>query len=205
MSLDLTLLPSDVQKQMKGFAEDIPRAIQKARDTVSGGGAGGKVTLWFGVSDKAGQIEIRDKLAKLRSFMMNQRIRCQLGTGRPANENALAEHVTGGLVGGGGFSSFDRVSANLFGDSSVGVLNLSPNFANLTTYATGPVSIFDGQDKFQTVIHELTHIVLGTADEKLVSTDTAYGGLRARQLATEDPVKAKNNAENWGLFIEEYR
>jgi len=205
MSLDLTLLPSELQKQMKGFAEEIPKAIQKARDTVSGGGAGGKVTLWFGASDKAAQIAIRDKLAKLRSYMMNQRIRCQLGNSRPANENALAEHVTGGLVGGGGFSSLQRVEANLFGDSSVGVLNLSPNYGNLKTYATGPVSTFDGQDQFQTVIHELTHIVLGTGDEKLNNGNTAYTGLLARQLATEDPDKAKNNAENWGLFIEEYR
>jgi hypothetical protein len=47
--------------------------------------------------------------------------------------------------------------------------------------------------------------VLGTSDESLASGQTAYTGALARQLATEDAAKAKKTAENWGMFIEEYR
>jgi hypothetical protein len=136
--------------------------------------------------------------------MMAHKIQCKLGTSRPADENALAEHVTGGLIGGGGLSSADRVNSGLFG-GNVGILNLSPNFTNLSNYAVGTVGAYDGQDRFQTVIHELSHIVLGTADESVAAGGTAYSGALARQLATEDAAKARNNAENWGMFIEECR
>jgi hypothetical protein len=205
MSLDISNLPFALQKQMKGFADEIPKAIQKARDTVSGGSAGAKMTLWFGAADKATQIEVRDKLSKLRSYMMNQMIKCQIGANRPLDENALAEHVTGGLAGGDGINSLQRVKSGLFDGANVGILNFSPNFPNLSAYATGPVSTFDGQDQFQTVIHELTHIVLGTTDERLNGGANAYTGANARQLATESADKAKKNAENWALFVEEYR
>lgn len=201
MALDLSLLPLKLQRQMEGFAEEIPAAMKRARDSVSGGAS---LTLWFGANDNTTRIEIRDNLSKLRSYMMAHKIQCQLGVARPADENALAEHVTGGVVGGGGFNSAARVNAGLF-NGSIGILNLSPNFTNLPNYAAGTVATYNGQDRFQTVVHEISHIVLGTTDEKLASGDTAYTGSLARQLATEDAAKAKKNAENWGMFIEEFR
>ena len=202
MALDLSLLPLNLRRQMEGFAEEIPNAMKRARDSVA---AGSSLQLWFGANDNATRIEIRDKISKLRSYMMAHKIQCQVGVARPADENALAQHVTGGLFGGGGFDSAARVNAGLFGGGGIGVLNLSPNFTNLPNYAVGPVSAYGGQDRFQTVVHEISHIVLGTADETLADGTTAYSGTSARQLATEDTTKAKNNAENWGLFIEEFR
>lgn len=57
------------------------------------------------------------------------------------------------------------------------------------------------QSKFETLIHELSHLLLGTKDEDWNGKD-AYGAKRASRLAANNPVKAKNNAENWGIFIE---
>lgn len=57
------------------------------------------------------------------------------------------------------------------------------------------------QSKFNTLVHELTHLLLGTADEVGAAGD-AYGTQRAYQLATNSPAQAQNNAENWGIFVE---
>jgi hypothetical protein len=206
MPLNTSALPMAVQEKVKGFSDEISKALGAARDKVAGGKADGIMDRWFGGHDQASRIEIRDKLSKLRSYVMHQPIRCRIRLDRPADENALAEHVTGGLVGGGGLSSFDRLQAGAgFFGGAAGVLNLSPNFPNLQTYATAPVSTYAGQDQFETVVHELSHIVLGTADETLNDGSTAYHASNARLLATEDAVKAKNNAENWGFFVEEFR
>ena len=202
MPLNITLLPSKDQTRIKNFAEELPKALEKARNQVNGGSAAAKLLLWFGGSDNATKIEIRDKLAKLRTFVMNHNVQCRLRLDRPADENALADHVTGGIIGGGGASSLARLEFARGEFGGLGILNLSPNFSNLPEYAIGPVSAFGAQDKFQTVVHELSHIVLGTGDEKLNDGTTAYGGTAARLLATQDAAKARNNAENWGMFVE---
>ena len=59
-----------------------------------------------------------------------------------------------------------------------------------------------GQDQLETLLHELSHIVLGTKDEKLDdNTTTAYGGANARLLAVQSATRAQTNAENWGFFV----
>ena len=62
--------------------------------------------------------------------------------------------------------------------------------------------VSNNQSQFETVIHELTHVILSTNDEKLANNDDAYGTNRALQLAGQNMALAKTNAENWGCFIE---
>lgn len=52
--------------------------------------------------------------------------------------------------------------------------------------------------KFQTLVHECTHLLLGTEDYE-------YGINSCRKLAEDDCVKAIGNADNWGYFVEEFR
>ena len=56
--------------------------------------------------------------------------------------------------------------------------------------------------KFETLVHELTHVLWGTADHPLSTRVTAYGDYNALALAIEDDDVAFDNAENWGIFLE---
>jgi hypothetical protein len=51
---------------------------------------------------------------------------------------------------------------------------------------------------FQTLVHKLSHLVLGTDDH-------AYGVADCLKLAQHDPLSAKKNADSWGYFVEEFR
>ena len=61
---------------------------------------------------------------------------------------------------------------------------------------------FSHHSQANTLIHEAAHLALSVDDSKLESGVTAYGLLNAIQLASEDPLKAINNADNWALFVD---
>lgn len=58
------------------------------------------------------------------------------------------------------------------------------------------------QSQFETLVHELSHLLLGTSDVKYTDGTTAYGAESAALLATFGSTHAFRNAENWGIFIE---
>lgn len=58
--------------------------------------------------------------------------------------------------------------------------------------------------QFCTLVHELTQLILGTEDVEKGGI-TMYGVDNARQLASTSPYDAKDNADNWGYFVEEFR
>lgn len=58
------------------------------------------------------------------------------------------------------------------------------------------------QSQFETLVHELSHLLLGTIDVKFTDGSTAYGTEAAAELATFGSTHAFRNAENWGIFIE---
>jgi len=62
-------------------------------------------------------------------------------------------------------------------------------------------SVTPAKSKFQTIVHEVTHLVLHTRD-------VAYGGREGRNckaLALNSSVDAKMNADSWALFIDDVR
>jgi hypothetical protein len=58
------------------------------------------------------------------------------------------------------------------------------------------------QSQFETLVHELSHLLLGTIDVEFTDGTTAYGTQAAEELATFGSRHAFQNAENWGIFIE---
>jgi hypothetical protein len=52
--------------------------------------------------------------------------------------------------------------------------------------------------KFQTLVHECTHLFLNTDDD-------AYGVHLCEMTAAKNPGTAKNTADCWGYFVEEFR
>ena len=133
---------------------------------------------------------------------MNTNILCQMGVNLAADNNAQANHFTAGFVGVNSLLAVTKAGANAENFSK---LMIGPNFANLPPYATETLDKFNGQDQFETVVHELSHVILGTKDVKFDDGDTAYTADFARQLTGLSPQDGQINAENWGFFIEEFR
>jgi hypothetical protein len=84
---------------------------------------------------------------------------------------------------------------------------LGESFKRLPIYlkltADGRVdSSFYSQSQFETLVHELSHLLLGSQDVKFDDGSTAYGAENAELLATFGSEHAFTNAENWGIFVE---
>ncbi|MBI5016072.1 MAG: hypothetical protein HZB55_11385 [Deltaproteobacteria bacterium] len=53
-------------------------------------------------------------------------------------------------------------------------------------------------------VESTSHLILNT-DDIVHDGSTAYGAQAARDLAIANAANAKKNAENWGLFVEQFR
>ncbi len=202
MPFDTSTLGVKEKEIVKGFEKELLAVLQKCRDGVAAGRAGTALDRWFGDHADAFAKEVKVKVAKLRSHLNSTNIKCELGKGLSADNNAQANHFTAGFIGVSSLLAVTnaKTQADQFAKVMVG-----PNFKSLAKYATTSLGTFATQDQFETLAHELSHVVFGTKDVANADGGTAYGGDRARRLVTEDVAKAKNNAENWGFFIEEFR
>jgi hypothetical protein len=193
--------------------------LQRCCDVLRAQGNGPDAALmrWFGDATPGFRKDMKEKVAKMRS-VLNNGVECITdkttiyytdGTGNQVvlqagdpTENAEARHFTGGVFQG---SEAQRVTKMT---SQNTYIKIGPNFKNLPSTAGGAVGAWVGQDKLETLLHELSHYVHGTHDRHLNGGATAYGAQAARQLVTQahNPTgksRAKDNAENWGFFIEE--
>jgi hypothetical protein len=63
----------------------------------------------------------------------------------------------------------------------------------------------DFDSAFQTIAHELSHLLMATKDHPWNTTSKCYGEPKCRSLATNNRRRALTNADNWGYFIEDLR
>jgi hypothetical protein len=66
----------------------------------------------------------------------------------------------------------------------------------------------DRDSGFQTIAHELSHLLLATRDHPWAPPAVkpkCYGEPKCTTLATNNDVRALTNADNWGYFIEDLR
>ncbi len=139
------------------------------------------VKKWFGtIATSKGS-----ELAKIHQ-------RCsELNSGVECLTTAVFEVVGGEFLGG----IDPKVKGRLKG-GPVCRIQLGKGFS-YTRYSWG--------ERVATIVHELTHWILGTVDAKFGAED-AYG-VKCIQLS-QDPrecSKALNNADNWAFYICEYR
>lgn len=139
------------------------------------------VKKWFGsIATAKG-----DELAKIHK-------RCAvLRDGVEMLANAVFEVVGGEFLGG----IDPKNKAKLKGGGTCRI-QLGKGFA-LTRYSWG--------EKVATIVHELTHWILGTVDAKY-GNDDAYGPKSLEMSRDQrECSKALNNADNWAFYICEYR
>jgi hypothetical protein len=189
-------------------------ALHAARSALDGSGADAALQTWFGVQKtKDNKPILARRISFLRSHINNTPITFSLTGDDHPHTNADA--IPFNLKGGNGLNTWGVYQQLVVQNTKVvvdktsavkdeSVVRLGKNFKNLPSYGTTPLSTFNGQEQFETLAHELTHVILGTSDETLNNGATAYGAAAARLLATQDVAKAFNNAENWGFFIEEF-
>lgn len=186
-----------LQQTISKLSPGIMAALQAAASSCGSGKAGTQCQRWFGDSSAGFQGQLAAKLRRFRSVLNLQTINVTFASlsDRSANENAAAYEPSGG------WKAYLKTADSQGQDFT---MHLNEAFSRLPIYANPDVATTTGQSQFETLVHELSHLIVGTDDEKL-GADTCYGGDLARQLATSDVTKAKNNAENWGLFVEEFR
>jgi hypothetical protein len=66
----------------------------------------------------------------------------------------------------------------------------------------------DRDSAFQTISHELSHLLMGTKDHPWNPPNAkpkCYGETKCLALATGNDARAQSNADNWGYFIEDLR
>jgi hypothetical protein len=186
-----------LQSTISSLTPGIMAALQRAAGECAAGRAGTVCQRWFGDNSVAFQSQLAVKLRRFRSVINLQHIDVRFAplADRNSNENAAAYEPNGG------WQSYLGTSQS---QGQGFTMHLNEAFAQLPIYAQPNPATTDGQSQFETLVHELSHLVLGTDDE-IVGSNKAYGGQLARLLVTIDVAKAKNNAENWGLFVEEFR
>jgi len=187
------------------FGMELMEALANGRKRVEDGSANAAVSRWFGTTLDAGE---RQKFGKrLGTIRSNLNIR-SISVGfmalqaRVSSQNARAWNI--------GMPQLS-LGSNLAPPGSGGIntieldvgFKILPDYLPKATNGTVDASAYH-QSKFETLVHELTHVLVGTKDEALASGATAYGAQNALALAAENPTKAFNNAENWCAFRHVY-
>lgn len=186
------------------FSGQFLQALDVAATRTDQGSADAACTRWFGDNTAAFKKDTAKKLRKMKSVVNLKTIRISFQSiaARERGENAAAWNDQTAHFGLG-TGDFSHVRAH-HGITSEVYLNEGfrqlPDF--LGTLGGGTIDdTFWNQSKFETIIHEMSHLILGTIDAVHAGT-TAYGAQRAATLAAGDAAKAKRNAENWAIFVE---
>lgn len=132
-----------------------------------------KLVTWFGVADKESQVkDVHDRL-KYVDDRLNKQITIRLRPQRDANTNAM--------------------NAGTFFEPKTFKV-----FPNLIKHSLDDTTLEIGYDYIASVmIHELIHVWF--TDQKL-DGETVYGEDLAKQLAVENPKKARRSAENYESY-----
>jgi hypothetical protein len=200
MGLMTGSLPSDLHFAVKGLEKQLLDTMERCCNALiaTGTGPNAALTRWFGDNTPAFRKEIRIKIAKMRSMLNAKQIECKTDIrGGDTDENAASTFTTGGVFGGSAATRVAKIT------NAAGFIRIGPNFKTLATTASGVASGWTGQDKLETLLHELSHYVHDTDDELLDDGTEAYEAQNARLLVNQSVARAKNNAENWGFFIED--
>lgn len=175
----------------------ITDTLKSALQRVRAGSADAALQRWFGDNSADFKKEFSKKLDKMRAIVNLQDVHVSFRTLKEQNpyENAAALPNSVASIVPGTTSNYQGAQ-----------ILLNANFSRLPNtlpLLNGSVDASGyNQSKLNTFFHELSHAVFGTADEALTDGNTAYGAQQALALVGQDSTKAKNNAENWGIFIE---
>jgi hypothetical protein len=187
MSFSMVGLGPADQAIIRLLSPAILNTLRGAAETVKRGGGGAESSKWFGDNSRLWLGQLAGSLNRMASIVNLEEIRIGFTSlGERSTSFAAALQPTGGW---GDYSQLSRARGRSFQIE----LDVSWNKAPLFRPNNQP-----GDSMFQTLVHELSHLVLGTDDYE-------YGVADCLQLAHDNPLNARRNADSWGYFIEEFR
>jgi hypothetical protein len=186
-----SLGPADTAAVLQ-LSPEIIRTLRKASDSVRSGRATGESHKWFGDTSAAWMNGLAQQLNKLASLVNVQPIEVGFQTlgDRDGSEFASALRPKCGWKN---MTTGSNFMTQAQGQGYRIFLNESWNRAPLYRPFKRPAD-----SKFQTLVHECTHLFLNTDDD-------AYGVPTCELTASRQPAVAKKTADNWGYFVEEFR
>ncbi len=167
---------------------EIIQTLRKASDRVRRGTADGECLKWFGDDSANWKSALQQDLNRMASIINTTPISISFRklSQRNSDENATAWPPRGDFHR---YASLNEAQNRNFS------ITLNQGWNTLPLYRPFKRPV---QSKFQTLVHESSHLLLDTYD-------FAYQPLAAEMLASSQPDRAKRNAENWGFFVEEFR
>ena len=175
--------PSDQQKVLTLSACVVP-GLRQVGQIISRGGALDESDTWFGDSTSSWMNRLALNLNRMASIVNMETVTVIF---RPLKHRKGSFAAAAPPEGGWGtYTTLQDARGRKF------TLKLDTGFNEAPLYRTR--TNLDSQ--FQTFVHEITHMLLNT-------DDLAVGQKRSRMLVRESPFRAKNNADNWGYFVEE--
>lgn len=186
MSFEIKGLGPADQRYVTQLTPMILNTLHKAASALARGGGGAESTRWFGDASKPWLTSLASDLNHMASVINLETI--SIGF-RPLARRSGSVAVA--MPPEDGWGKYTRLS-NARGQSFRMQLDTAWNNAPLLRTAN------EGDSMFQTLVHELSHLVIGTDDEQ-------YGFAECQALAQTAPARAKNNADSWGYFVEDFR
>ncbi|MGB3244413.1 MAG: M35 family metallo-endopeptidase [Sulfitobacter sp.] len=195
--MGLNAIANNVQADVSKLSPFVMGALQSAAERVASGAANAAMTRWFGDNSGGFRTTLAKDIRRMRSQINVRTINVGFEklNDRDSTTNASA-WPSAGKIG------FGNNMAHVGASSAV---DLDMNFKNLPMFLPLAAGAIDStaahQSKLNTLIHELSHLLVGTDDE-FINGAEAYGAQAAEAIAAANVPDAKNNAENWGIFIE---
>lgn len=161
--------------------------LRSASSAVQRGSAGGKSQRWFGDSSQPWMTQLASDLNQMASILNMEKI--SIGFRPLAHRDGSFAVAAPPKAGWGKYTAISKARGQNFS------IQLDTAWNSAPLYSSGPSP---ADSMFQTIVHELTHLIVG-------SDDHSYGVANCMALARTNPSKAKQNADNWGYFVEEFR
>lgn len=172
---------------------EIVRVLRKASAEIQQGRGRAESTRWFGDTADPWMTRLQNALNKMASVVNVTDISVGFESlNDRSGAFAAAYTPTGGWNNYADIASAQGRNFKIRLDTA---WNSTPQYRPLGTPA---------DSQFCTLVHELTHLVLGTEDVEKGGV-TMYGVDNAKHLASTSAYDAKDNADNWGYFVEEFR
>jgi hypothetical protein len=184
------------QSMVRELQLEILRVLRNASDLVKKGECKATCKRWFGDDTDTWTKDLGRKLNQLASILNAKDISLHpaaFSTQSARNERSTSENAAAFAPRGGWgeYTGMTRAQGQGF------EIRLNSAWNVLPKYSPRGTSV---QSKFETLVHELTHIILNTDD-----VPPPYGDTNCLEKARTTPDRAKQNAENWGFFVEDMR
>lgn len=212
------------QLQIKDAADRLMDALATAAARVQSGAADAAIRRWFGDDAVPQKKALANTISRFRSNINLKTIvvgfevaKVNPNFSRVADANGKVTVISPKFIRSTGMNAAafratdanvslnlgDRLSHVPVGEAPVELGEGYKQLPKLLPQAAGQVDASGWiQSQFETLVHELSHLLLGTIDVKYTDGSTAYGTEQAALLATFGSEHSFKNAENWGIFIE---